>query len=390
MEKIRYRLLAALCFVLVTGLQGISYARTNLATLPDRDATSIRLGNQENTLIQERRILTLQKGLNQINFSWQGVMIDPSSILLQPLSHPDQIQLLCVSYPPNESALIWQIFARENIQEEIVISYLLADIDSLVTYKAIADKEEKAVNLKSFLVLRNFSGEDFQNAHLDLHSGKSLNTSIKHLMTKQILFFEKDPVPIQKKVVWDARTMPHEPEKEKAAVGLPTYYEIFNQKKSNLGDGIRLDGKVRIFQKDGQKGTIFLGEDHTKMTPVGEKMTLHIGDSRDIVVTRRVMDTQRSNVVKNDNGTIELYDEAFTNKIKIENMKQQPVTLVLIEHIQGQWEPVDISMDYTLKNAEVLEFEISLEPKEKKTLEMKYIVKNIFAGKFKKYNWVSH
>ena len=50
------------------------------------------------------------------------------------------------------------------------ISYLLSNIDRLITYKAIADKAETQVDLKSYLVLRNFSGEDFDQ-------GKATNQS---------------------------------------------------------------------------------------------------------------------------------------------------------------------------------------------------------------------
>ncbi len=43
-------------------------ARTKLVALPQRDATVIRLDNPAATLIEEERILTLQKGLNKVDF----------------------------------------------------------------------------------------------------------------------------------------------------------------------------------------------------------------------------------------------------------------------------------------------------------------------------------
>ena len=73
--------------------------------MPERATTTIRLDNPQYTLIEEERILTLQRGINKVDFSWNGVSIDPDSIRLAILSHPDEVTLLNVSYPPNEAAL---------------------------------------------------------------------------------------------------------------------------------------------------------------------------------------------------------------------------------------------------------------------------------------------
>ena len=75
-------------------------ARIKLVALPERAATVIRLDNPAATLIEEERVLTLQKGLNKVDFSWKSVSIDADSIRLTVLDHPDKVNLLNVSYPP--------------------------------------------------------------------------------------------------------------------------------------------------------------------------------------------------------------------------------------------------------------------------------------------------
>src|SRR4030042_5553953 len=96
--------------VLALAASGIAEARIKLVALPERGATVIRLDNPQWTLIEEERVLTLQKTPkeeppNKVDFSWKGVSIDADSIRLQPLDHPEQVTLLSVSYPPNEAAL---------------------------------------------------------------------------------------------------------------------------------------------------------------------------------------------------------------------------------------------------------------------------------------------
>ena len=141
--------------IVVLALAQIAQARIKLVALPERADTVIRLDNPMATLIEEERVLTLQKGLNKVDFSWKAVFIDADSIRLTVLDHPENVTLLNVSYPPGEAALVWEISSGDNYAETVRISYLLSNIDRLITYKAIADKAETAVNLSSFLVLRN-------------------------------------------------------------------------------------------------------------------------------------------------------------------------------------------------------------------------------------------
>ena len=97
--------------MLILGLlaAATAQARVKLVALPERETIKIRLDNPAATLVQEERLLTLQKGSNQIDFSWKGVNIDPESIRLRPLDHPQKVRLIAVSYPPNEDALVWQV-----------------------------------------------------------------------------------------------------------------------------------------------------------------------------------------------------------------------------------------------------------------------------------------
>jgi len=252
-------------FILITLVD----ARIKMVALPERGTTIIRLDNPQATLIEEERVLTLQKGLNKVDFSWKGVSIDADSIRLTVLTSPDKVSLLSVSYPPHEAALVWEISSAEASEVTVRISYLLSYIDRLTAYKAVADKEETKVNLKSFLVLRNFSGEDFANASVLLESGQSPETSISHEETKQLLFLNKDGVPIEKIWTFDARKLPWDPEKMATNVGIPVTYRIKNAVSAGLGLFPLSEGKVRVFQEDGYESTIFLGEDATRVVPVG-------------------------------------------------------------------------------------------------------------------------
>ena len=353
-------------------------ARIKLVTLPERAATVIRLDNPQATLIEEERVLMLQKGVNKVDFSWKGVSIDADSIRLSVLDHPDKVTLLSVSYPPGEAALVWQISSDSDYAETVRISYLLSNIDRLVTYKAIADKAETAVDLSSFLVLRNFSGEDFDKATVLLDYGEAFEQGIDHEQTKQMLFLKVPKVPIHKVWTFDAAVLPWDPKRlENRNVGIPVSYEITNDARSGLGKFALWGGKARLFQDDGHGSTIFLGEDTAALVPVGEKMKLYIGDSRDIVVTQRKMKDRRINPRKNDKGKVILYDTDEVITAKIENFKDSAATLTMLQHIPGQWDMEKCNMKYERKDSETLEFKIKLAGHSTKELKMHYHRRNV-------------
>ncbi len=362
---------------------GFADARIKMAALPERAATIVRLDNRQATLVEEERVLTLQKGLNKVDFSWNGVGIDIDSIRLQVLDHPEDVTLLNVSYPPNEAALVWEIACTDAVEESVRISYLLGNIDRLITYKAVADKDETQVALRSFIVLRNFSGEDFDSARVLLDYGEAFERGLRHEETRQLLFLKRAEVPITKVWTFDARTLPWDPEElENRNVGIPVTYRIHNTAESTLGEFALWGGKARVFQHDGHGSTIMLGEDVSPLVPVGEAMELYVGDSRDIVVTQRKMREQMVNIRRSVYGDIVLHDMDEAITAKIENFKDTPAVLTLIEEIPGQWRMVKCNLDYVREDAFTIKFEIALPARDENgpstvTLDMQYTRLNL-------------
>ena len=90
-----------------------------------------------------------------------------------------------------------------------------------------------------------------------------------------------------------------------------------------------------------------------------------MGDSRDIVVTQRNMSDRQINIRRNRNNQIVLHDTDEVITAKIENFKDTPAVLTMIQHIPGQWEMKDCTLndrnfEYKRKDAYTLEFEIKL------------------------------
>ncbi|MGQ9857385.1 MAG: hypothetical protein ACUVS3_01700 [Thermodesulfobacteriota bacterium] len=364
-----------LLLVMVCG--GVSEARITLVALPQREATLVRLDNPAFTLVEEERVLALQNGINAVEFSWKGVTIDEDSISLHVLDHPDEVRLISVSFPPGEAALVWQIHSPMAYNERLRITYLLANMDRLVTHEGLVSQDESIMELKSYLVLRNFSGETLMDATVQLDYGESFQTSIHNQETKRMLFFSKSGLPNEKTIHWNDQKQPWDPEKQNRNVSVPVFYTLYNTKEKGLGEHTLWGGKIRVFQEDGRGSTILLGEDTVDLVAVGETLRVSAGESRDVVVTQRKLREEKIVKERNNSGVPILWDTEEILEARIENFKDKPALLILTEHIPGQWDMKACSHKYELKDFQTLEFKLALAPKEKVTLNMQYQRRNL-------------
>ncbi|KHD07049.1 hypothetical protein PN36_24560 [Candidatus Thiomargarita nelsonii] len=355
-----------------------SWARIKLVALPEREATVVRLDNPSATLLEEERVLTLQKGLNQVDFSWKGVEIRPDSIRLTVLKQPQAVTVLSVSYPPNEQALVWEFASPSGQQVRVRISYLLNKIDRLITYQAVVRKDESNLDLSSFLVLRNFSGENLPASRFQLDYGEAFESAVLSGETKRMQFFTAKKLPIKKRFTFDAAQLPWDPKQVGNNVGIPVHYELENTTDNGLGKHALWDGKARLYGEDGQGSTLFLGEDKAKFTPVGQPLKLIIGDSRDVVVTQRKMSQQRLNERRNaKRNRVVLHDTEETMRVEIENFKEQAVFVTLKERMPAEWVMKKASHSYQREHNREIHFDIAVPAKDKVVVIYSYYRRNI-------------
>ena len=362
------------------------YALTSLAALPKRAQTFIKLNDGRSTLIQEKRVLSLKKGDNQIRFSWQNVMISPESIRLEPISNPEDVTVLRAGFPLGEALLLWDIHSKRSFEIEVLITYLLADLDGLSVYTASTDPLETHITLNKYMVLRNFSGEAFQNALFSLNGSEPVLASIRPDETKRLLIMEQEQIPVTKRRVWNGLKIDPVRQPEGPAPGIPVTYEFTNTRESNLGLTPIFQGKTRIFQTDKTRKSTFIGEDNLPFTPVGDTARLRVGDSRDVLITRRILENQKTNVKKNRKGRIQVFDQDMVINFTAENFKKEPALVTIIETIIGEWVPVKFPMEFKRLDHETIEFQMNLAGGEKKELTFEYRLKNIFPGAFARFN----
>ena len=315
-------------------------ARVKMSTLPQRERVEIQLDNGRFTLVEEERIVPLLKstpkaGNNRVDFSWSNTTIDKNSIQFRPIAirrggawrriENGEVAVINVAYPPNENALVWEVYSREACALKVRVSYLISNLGRSFAYRALADKEETYLTLKKYILLRNYSGEDFGRAGVWAGFGPRFVKLVENQSDTKMLLERFKRVPIRKRYTFDwyahGRLNPDKPFASKVLM----HYELRNDAKNGLGKYPLQPGKVRIFIRDGHGGEAFLGEDWASLTPIDGKMRLYLGESRDIVCTRTIQDNKRHPVMGN------LFNQEVTIKYEIENFKSKPATLDIVE-----------------------------------------------------------
>jgi len=343
LSRARLRVLAFCAVMLVATAARPALARIKLTTLPERQRVEIQLDNANATLIEEERIVTLLKGTNQIDFSWSNTAIDKDTILFRVVDMPtrnkkaddpaslvrpdgkvETIRVINVAYPPNENALVWEVYSEEPAAARVRISYLIANLQRSFDYRAVSEQDEKKLVLRKYIRLDNFSGEEFGASGIWAGFGNYFQRQVGMNEAKQMLIWKFADVPIKKTYTfdwWKGRTVPDEPDQRYVEMR----YVLTNDEKHNMGKFPLQYGKARIFQKDGRGGEAFIGEDWGQFTPIDDEMKLYLGLARDIVVKRKVMKNQRQNVQGN------LFHSEIVLEYSMENFKPDDVTLDISE-----------------------------------------------------------
>ncbi len=180
----------AIAIALCTAARG---ENVDLSTVPDRNTVQLTIYNSEDlTLVRETRKVTFKPGANPLQFSWANTLIDPTSVELKFLTHPDKLTLLDTTFPhAKPQMLYWNVQSEFDGEATIEITYFTSGIHWSADYVGIADADEKRLDLEGFVRVDNQSGEEYEDAQVRLVVGRvNLVEKIAQLARRQGLQIE--------------------------------------------------------------------------------------------------------------------------------------------------------------------------------------------------------
>jgi hypothetical protein len=277
--------------------------------------------------------------------------------------------------------LAWKLDSDKAGPQKTEISYLTNNISWAADYVAVVDPLDKYIDLTGWVTLDNKSGATYENASLNLMAGdvhriqppqqydymlkaapmagraeesqfteKAFfeyhlytlkdKTTVRDKESKQISLLTAARVPAKKIYVFDGAQ-----NQKKVNVLM----EIVNSDANNLGMPLP-KGKVRVYKQEADANQHFIGEDLIDHTPKDEKVRLYLGDAFDLVGERKQM-TQRQ---------ISDHEREESYEISLRNHKDLPVTIVIVEHLWGDWRITQNSNKYDKKDANTIEIPVEV------------------------------
>ncbi|HEY3284074.1 MAG TPA: DUF4139 domain-containing protein [Armatimonadota bacterium] len=374
---------------------GRAPAVVEMSAALDRQDAALTIYNPQITLVEERRVVSLAKGSNRINFTWAGAGIDPSSIYMESLKPQRVWEVSDIVFPNAGNLLTWEVASKESWSGEVRILYFLSGFSWRSEYICFADTDEKTLALKSSANIGNQSGETFRDSEVRLvvgsphllSGGRGImgaqnavaadailakgdgdgsfsregfseysifnlkgRATLELNQNKQIPLLEADKVGITKTYTWDPRSFGNQ---------VAMHYEFKNTQDNGLGAGLP-EGRVRVFRRTEGGGMALVGEDMLPFVPRGETAKLFLGSANNVVVERTLVDSRRENVVEApDRSRVISFDQILDIKIVIRNRKAGEVELRLFDP-SAPGEVVQSSHEYKREDANTLKFVVKV------------------------------
>lgn len=392
-----------LLIVILVGLVTIlasSNARAknvDLVTLPNRDSVQLTIYNSEDlTLAKETRFVTLKKGQNQLQFSWAGTLIDPTSVNIRMLAHSDSIDVEDTVFPGQKPQhLIWNIRSEIEGQVPVEVSYFTSGLTWKMDYVAVVNPNEDSMQFRGYIRVFNNSGEEYENAEVRLIVGRvNLVQKISDLAKRRDIDptllgdrngLKKDAmeesIALAEKFERDGRAG----KKAKAIVkeGVSEYFmfsvegtetirngwskrmravkadavsfdivyrmrdfqygprpvRFFNWKNDvehKLGESPLPNGIVRVFRENGNDGLGFLGQQNLQYVPIQADIEVNLGTDDLVVYGRRKAGTQRSDFLFHPtNKSVTGWYETQQWVDSFRNYRDKPIRFELRQRIGG-------------------------------------------------------
>jgi len=412
------------------------FAKVDLVTLPSREKVQLTIYNSADlTLVRDERILTLKKGENSLQFSWANTLIDPTSLDLIPKQDVASINISQLIFPPRVSELgLWKIESKFSKKIPFEISYFTSGISWEAFYIGTLSNDEKSMELKGYVKVINKSGEDYENASVRLVVGKINLLEMIRVLAKRYPPYGTPgylpPAPLiekergvemlkaakavlaeakEKEIIkegvseyflytiegtenlpdkWSKRLLSfsqkdipveffYKYEEERYGKNARRFIKFANDQNHKLGKEPLPDGLIKIFKYTNIEGNLsYMGSDKTKYIPIGEKVELDLGESKEVKIDTKLMDLKKKNFVFNKDGNISGWEEEKIYKIKVTNYKNLPVKVEIKRNFPHQYWKIEVDKNIQWEKYDIgsVKFTLTLAPFETREFTYKLIL----------------
>jgi hypothetical protein len=298
--------------------------------------------------------------------------------------------------------LEWLIDSKSSGKKETEINYQTNGMTWNAEYVAVLNKDEKTMDLTSWISLTNTCGKTFENAKIKLMAGNiafarkkpqynedeeeivytnnyapkellgsnpvseksffeyhlyniARPTTIANNESKQVTLFDKQNIKIEKEYLYEVNSY------YSYEANPDIYVKFKNSEKNNLGIPLP-KGVIRIYKDDGTDKEM-IGSANINHTPKDEELKLKVGKAFDLLVKDKVVSTDK---ISDEVSEIEIETE-------LKNRKKEDVVIKINKNFYSNVEVLKSNYDSEKKDNSVLEFSIPV--KADSVVKLKYKVR---------------
>jgi len=323
--------------------------------------------------------------------------------------------------------------SKRRIEHDVELNYLSDGINWKADYIADLNTDDDALNLTGFVTLTNQSGTSFRNAQLQLMGGdvqtieppnsryrsaKSIApmamtmadampeanmqseaffeyhlytlprlTSVMSNQTKQVSLLQASEVKARKEIVFAAALEsfygsvdsldgsedgnPSE-NVDDSELGTPlkgsVYLAFENNKESHLGMPLP-SGIVRVYKRDKNSISQFIGEDTIRHVPIDERVRVRLGHSFDVTARRKRTSFRNIPPPAQLKKVARVSESGI--RVVFKNAKANAQKIVHRETIPGEWKILSSSLEYKQLSKDTVEWQVNVPATGRAVLEYK-------------------
>jgi len=324
-----------LAFLLVLLATTTAFAVELIQVTPPSDTTLTLYPGQTRALVRETLPVALSVGDNTISFSWTNPSIDAASVtlILAEAGVGDAVRA------GDGKLLQWKITSSQARQAEATVSYSLDGCKWAPLYQASLGADGKS-SLRGLVQLTNDSGAELKNVRVQVALSSPGMIDAAEPSPAAKLYEVAEPVSLSPGATITRPFLQVE--------GLPACQRYVYQADAYAGKVERLltlslpdqlrnlpEGALTVYGPDDSGIPVF----RTQLTyQPGQELEMDLGPESDVIVERKLMTTQRSNIETDRFGRVSGSDTTEEYLITARNRTGCDLNLEIVEMLLSTWE----------------------------------------------------
>ncbi len=213
------------------------------------------------------------------------------------------------------------------------MSYLAKGFSWDTRYTIIVDAEEGHLDLNSWINIRNQSGIDIKKGHFRVVQKKELFYDMKRAISlfdksvKNISWLSaQNLTPTKSFRIYPKNNIIVDEEGVVMKPAVETWLSVQNEASQGLGI-LLPQGSIQVFRKNTDGSLLYVGENKTPLTSIGQSLSLRIGSTKDITTEMRQTDYRKLGSQVVESGY----------RLDLKNTTLTPKQVKIFQDVTGEW-----------------------------------------------------